>query len=345
MIIFVPIKIRQTGGSSAFAQKLQAGLEQLGHSVIFQWSNEYDVLLVNAQCPLRYLVHAKIYRKPIVQRLDGVYYPMTVAGKKYRLANWPMKLIYRYLADQVIFQSNYSRHCAELFLGGSKKDKAKVIYNAVNTEIFNPKGETVNLRDNPEQKIFITASRFRREDQILPILNAFRIYHEKFQPNAKLVIIGDFTSPLKLNLPLTRGVFTTTDEQLLPTVQFLGPINNNKLPTYLRSADAFIFTHLNPPCPNNVLEAMACGLPIVGVADGAMTEICLDGQNAELIPSDGDGFWKPRNLNHGLFAANMAKVTKRRQFYAEKSREIATSRFKLETMIEKYMRVFVGVDY
>lgn len=337
MIIFLPIKIRQTGGSSTFAQKLRAGLEQLGHSVIFQWSNEYDALLVNAQCPLRYLAHAKIYRKPIVQRLDGVYYPMTVAGKKYRLANWPMKFIYRYLADQVIFQSNYSRRCAELFFGGSKKDKAKVIYNAVNAEIFKPQGATVNLRDNPGQKVFVTASRFRRSDQILPLLESYRIYREKYEKNVKLIIIGNFCHPFQ---PNPGDNFKAWGIKIPKNVQFLGSVNNDQLPVYLRSADAFLFTHLNPPCPNNVLEAMACGLPIVGVADGAMPEICLNGQNAELIPADGDAFWKPRNFHHELFAANMAKITANRQRYSTKSREIALARFQLETMVEKYMDVF-----
>lgn len=342
MIIFLPIKTKQTGGSSTFARKLQAGLASLGHSVIFQWSNEYDVLLVNAQCPLRYLAHAKVNRKPIVQRLDGVYYPMTVAGKKYRLANLPMKFIYRYLTDQVIYQSNYSRHCADMFLGENNNGKATVIYNGVDVKVFNPTGETVNLRDNPGQKVFITASRFRRNDQILPLLESFRIYREKYEKNVKLIIIGNFCHPFQ---PNPGDNFKAWGINAPKNVQFLGSVNNDQLPVYLHSADAFLFTHLNPPCPNNVLEAMACGLPIVGVADGAMPEICLNGQNAELISAEGDGFWQPRRLDLELFAANMEKVMEKRQIYAEKSREIATSRFKLETMIEKYMRVFVGVDY
>ncbi len=357
MIIFLPTKIRQTGGSSTFAQKLRVGLVTAGHSVIFQWSDKYDLLLVNAQCPLRYIIHAKMNHRPIVQRLDGVYYPMTVTGKNYRLANLPMKIILKYFANRIIYQSDYSYRCAERFLSGKLSQtlswafltrgervniRPVIIYNGVDTKLFSPWGEKIELRDNPEQQIFITASRFRRTDQILPLLAAFRFYCKKFQANAKLVVIGDFTKQLSslTKRNIMDSPIKSANDRILSGIHLFGAVDNCQLPVYLRSADAFLFTSINPPCPNNVIEAMACGLPIVGVADGSMPEICVPGKNAELIPADSDGWWQPRQLDLELFAANMAKVIKQRQTYAKNSWEIAKSRFKLDRMAKKYLDVF-----
>jgi len=41
----------------------------------------------------------------------------------------------------------------------------------------------------------------------------------------------------------------------------------------LRASDIFIYSHLNPPCPNSVLEAIAAGLPVAGYDSGAMAEL------------------------------------------------------------------------
>ena len=48
----------------------------------------------------------------------------------------------------------------------------------------------------------------------------------------------------------------------------------NEVAELLRLADIFIYSHLNPPCPNSVLEAITTGLPVVGFDSGAMSELC-----------------------------------------------------------------------
>lgn len=331
MKILIPFTVRDTGGTSSFAKKFGKGLENLGHEVIFEFQKDYDVLFVIVQCNPFYLLHAKIHKKKIIQRLDGVYY-WSVARWKYLLLNFPPRFIHKFFSDFTIYQSRYSKYCADKFLGKRKDEKYSIIYNGVDTAIFSPVGEKIdNLRDNSEQKIFITVSKFRRYDQIIPIIEALEIYKNRYDKNFKLLIIGDFSREVE-KIPTQFKKFTY--------LNFVGKIKNEDLPKYERSSDVFLMTHLNPPCPNNIIEAMACGLPICGVDDGAMSEITAPEENSLLIKSEGDAFWKMRKYNVSQFADNLNSITKNLDFYSTNSRKIAEEKFSLDDMIAHYLKFF-----
>lgn len=309
-------------------------MEKEGHEVFFDFRKDYDVLFIIVQCNPLYLFHAKLHGKKIIHRLDGVFY-WSVAKWKYPFLNFPAKVIHKFFSDFTVYQSKYSKYCADKFLGKRKDNNYALIYNGVDLKKFSPTGEKIeNLRDNPEQKIFITASKFRREDQIIPIIKALKIYKEKYDSNFKFLIIGDFSEKLK-HIPKKYKKFTQ--------IQFLGKINNDDLPKYERSADVFLMTHLNPPCPNNVLEAMACGLPICGVNDGAMKELTDPGKNSLLIETQGDAFWKRRVYNHKEFARNLNKLVKNKNIHSQNSRTITEERFSLFKMTINYLNFIVKI--
>lgn len=335
MKIFLPIQIKPTGGSSSFANKLKRGFKAKRHQVTFDFCRDFDILLINASCPLSYLIFAKLKGKPIVQRLDGVYYPMTIVGKKYRLYNFPLQMINMFFANYAIYQSNYSKKCCNKFLGINRYIKNSTIYNGVDTKHFINHGQKKNLRNSEDQHLFITTARFRRKDQIYPLIKSFKLYQNKHFNNSKLIVLGNFEGSVK-NLP---NKFKHD-----PSIEFLGAIENIDLPKYLRATDVFLFTHLNPPCPNNIIEAMACGLPICGVNDGAMSELTQKGYNSELIPASNDAFYAFRNFNHILFAKNMSKIMSNHKYYAQNSRTIASNRFTLRQMIDNYLKIFSSLS-
>lgn len=330
--IFVPMKrLRDTGGPSNFARKFKLGLEKQGHEVFFQFRKDYDILLVIVQCNPLYLFHAKINKRRIVQRLDGVYY-WSVAKWKYPLLNLPPMVIHKFFSNFTIYQSRYSQYCADKFLSRRKDEEYSIIYNGVDTNLFNSVGKNIpDLRDNADQKIFITASQFRRTDQLLPIIEALEIYRKKFNTNFKFLVIGDFNREVR-DAPQKFGH--------LEYIRFLGKLKNEDLPKYERSSDVFLFTHLNPPCPNNIIEAMSCGLPICGVADGAMKELTEPEKNSLLIESEGEAFWKRRNYNYEKFAINLNKILCNSTSFSKRSREIVEERFSLEKMINDYLKIF-----
>jgi len=286
MKIFLPFKSQATGGSLTFATKFKAGMERRGHEVFFDFRDNYDVVLLIAQGPFPYLLHAKRNKKPIVQRFDAVPY-WSVASWKFPLLN--AKATYaRYLfVDFTVYQSQYSKYCVEKVIGKKPFERATIIHNGVDLQLFSPNGLKRNLRDHPRQKIFLTAEDFRRKEQIVPIIQAFEIYKKKYGENCKLLVAGSFRGEAA-NVP--------HEYQDVPDLVFLGRVKNHELPSYERAADIFLHTHLNPACPNNVIEAMACGLPICGVADGSMPELVEVGSNGLLVPTSGDAFWRRRSI-------------------------------------------------
>lgn len=330
MKIFIPFHIRDIGGPSTFAKKFKVGMERRGHEVFFEEPQEYDILFLIVQAPFNILIQAKKKKKVIVQRLDGVYY-WSVASWKYPLLNLKARIIRHLFADFTIYQSEYSKLCVDRFLGKKSGEQSAVIYNGVDTTLFDSVGEKTDLRDFPEQTVFLTASEFRRKDQVMPIINALAFYLKESGAKFKLVLAGSFTREL---------LDFESEAKKYEWIQLLGKIDNVELPLYERAADIFLFTHLNPPCPNNIIEAMACGLPICGIADGAMPELIQEGINGYLLPTEGDTYWKKRALDIEAFAGNIQKTILKKTEFSKASRTRVVDRYSLEDMISHYEQIF-----
>src|SRR5262249_35857280 len=85
-------------------------------------------------------------------------------------------------------------------------------------------------------------------------------------PRARLAVAGDSFAP---NLP-----------NVLP----LGMVGQDRLPELLRSVDVFVTATLADNLPYTVLEAMACGIPVVGTSVGGVPEQIVEGVTGHLAP-------------------------------------------------------------
>ena len=88
---------------------------------------------------------------------------------------------------------------------------------------------------------------------------------------------------------------------------FTGVIKPENIVPYYHSASAFIFASLTDTQGIVILEAMACGMPVVALEDNAFKEVINNGQNGFLIPN---------NAAPELFANKIAEVLEKKPEYA-----------------------------
>ncbi|MFI4954141.1 MAG: glycosyltransferase, partial [Burkholderiales bacterium] len=104
----------------------------------------------------------------------------------------------------------------------------------------------------------------------------------------------------------------------------------------LQGLDCFVLPSLAEGVSNTILEAMACGLPVVATRVGA---------NAELVEEDVTGRTVPAADSAALareIGAYFAAPALARQ-HGQAARRRAERKFSLERMVEDYDRVYAGL--
>lgn len=113
------------------------------------------------------------------------------------------------------------------------------------------------------------------------LLMAFSEIHRDY-PNTKLIIAGD--GPMRLELERMAGDLGLSDK-----VEFVGFLSKDKLIQHFQSLDIFVQSSIyqSESFGVAVLEASACGIPVVATNVGGVPEVCVDGQTGFLVaPND-----------------------------------------------------------
>jgi glycosyltransferase involved in cell wall biosynthesis len=104
-------------------------------------------------------------------------------------------------------------------------------------------------------------------------------------PDTELVIVGGISSPVPREDPeVLRLVEHARDRGVAHRVRFTGRVGSERLPALLRSADVAVCAAGQEPSGISSLRAMACGVPVIASATGALTDIVIDGVTGVLVP-------------------------------------------------------------
>jgi len=120
--------------------------------------------------------------------------------------------------------------------------------------------------------------RLSREKGVLNLIQAMpEIVHER--PAVQLCIIGEG--------PLHDAARRMTQENgLIERVRFLGEIPHHRIPTCLNEMKLLVMPSYTEGLPTILLEAMACGTPVLATPVGNIPDIIDDGENGFIIPAN-----------------------------------------------------------
>jgi len=122
----------------------------------------------------------------------------------------------------------------------------------------------------------VCVSRLIPRKAIDVLITAFATVHDRF-PDAELVIVGDGVLDGRLrDLAVRFG--------LADAIRFAGYQPHEKMAGFYRSAHMFVLPSRHEGMSNAVLEAMACGLPVVVTKTGGTAELVKD--NGIVVPPD-----------------------------------------------------------
>jgi glycosyltransferase involved in cell wall biosynthesis len=123
-------------------------------------------------------------------------------------------------------------------------------------------------------------------------------------------------------------------------ISWAGLIPRDAIPVLDRSAHLLYSADLNAACPNSVIEALACGLPVAGFATGALPEL-VTGDSGRLVPYGGDP-WKldPPAVPALVEAAREIRQDQPR--FRRAARQRAEEAFSLDQMVDRYLAIMLG---
>jgi len=195
----------------------------------------------------------------IVLNQNGVFYPGWYSGD-WKAHNRTMAIAY-HEADYVFWQSNFCRRSADKFLG-KRKGPGEVLFNAIDINHFKPAGGQLNSKFS----FLITGKIGRHMNYRIKSTIEGLACARKNGYDFKLIIAGWIEDHSELELYIN-------DAGVSEAVLFLGSYTQENAPKIYQSAHAYVITKYLDPCPNSVLEAMACGLPVLYSKSGGIPEL------------------------------------------------------------------------
>lgn len=165
---------------------------------------------------------------------------------------------------------------------GVPAERVEVIGNGVDTRSFFPGNQDEARRrlGLPLNKtIILSVAKIAEVKGLHNLIDAMARLRDE-SPNAYLVIVGTEADP-EYGRRLHRQV---AQANLGDRIQFMGPQAHNTLRDWYNACDLFCLASLREGWPNVLLEAMACGKPIVASSIGGIPEIISSPRLGVLVP-------------------------------------------------------------
>jgi glycosyltransferase involved in cell wall biosynthesis len=323
--------VEKTGGMASFRLKFEQGLRARGIDFTHDLSVNSDAVLVIAGTRfLPDLWRARRRGIRVVQRLDGINWVQRVrwAGLRYHVraeyGNAMLALIRARFADRIIYQSQFIRKWWEGWYGAARVP-ASVIINGVDLKTYSPAGG----HDRPSDCFRLLLL----EGSLARGLNS-GLFHA-------VALAEKLSAKFPMEVVVAGNVDDATQRKVPSkvSIKFLGTVPREHIPALARSCHMMFSAEVNPPCPNSVIEALACGLPVIGFDSGALKELVADG--AGCVVPYGANPWKLETPDIAALAESAVEVLMKQDQFRAAARMRAESAFGLDHMVESYLKVLL----
>ena len=321
-------------GVASFRLKFENGLRTRGVNVTHNISEPSDVILVLAGTKhLLPLWRARSRGQRIVQRLDGINWVHRVhwAGLRYTVravyGNANLSFIRSKLADKVIYQSQFIKHWWDDWYRPAHVPSS-VIVNGVDLDQYTPDG--LHERPAMHHRMLIV------EGSMAGGLNSGVFY--------AVELANQLSLKYKIELAIVGKVDSSTKNKLKHQnafrIHFMDTVEREQIPWLMRSSHLLFSAEVNPPCPNSVIEALACGLPVIGFDTGSLSEL-VQGDAGRLAPY-GTNQWNLEQPNMQALTDVAQEVLQNNDQFRTAARQQAEKNLGLEKMVDEYLEVLLG---
>lgn len=197
----------------------------------------------------------------------------------------------------------------------------EVIGNGVDTDFFSPLSQ-------PKESIILFAGRFQEQKNLFALLTAFAKARKGRTMEWRLCLVGD--GPLHHTLEQYAS-----ELDINHLVIWMGWLDKTRLREAYRNARIFVNPSLYEGMPNTVLEAMACGLPVIASR--------VPG-NDELIQHEVTGLLfdlhQPEQLTMQLM--RLIENEKLGKSLAERARQMVETHYSWNASARKYINLLEG---
>lgn len=214
----------------------------------------------------------------------------TLAFLKNRVSNEPEH------RNRMLTERHLS-HAADLIISSSSEEKRnlmgeygvsaqkiKVIYPGVNHNLFYPSRAKTAFQEtgfSEEDKILLYVGRVEPIKGLMTIIEAFALLNKSRNPLLRLIVIGGGKkgSELSYNPEVKRVKAAVETFGLTEKIVFLGSKEQKALKDFYSAADVLIVPSLYESFGLVVVEALACGTPVLVSKVGKMRTIVKEGRN------------------------------------------------------------------
>jgi glycosyltransferase involved in cell wall biosynthesis len=193
----------------------------------------------------------------------------------------------------------------------------------VDVDAFSPSGEPGSLQDPP---VIGFSGRFHPQKGLADLVEAAERLHAAGRP-VRVRAVGDGQQMADLReLARTR-----------PWLELPGSVRLADVASFLRDVDVFVSpARIEPDHQEHdghaILQALACGVPVIGARSGIIPELLADGVGVLVAPE------RPDELAEALLA--LLDDAPRRAALARRGREEAVARYSMEVVSAAKARVY-----